>query len=189
VLKRIAVIVAWVVATLATASITLAAVDQAGRQVSDRPAVPVAAEDLSARVTSTTTTTEPPPETTTTEAIDGSTTTSEAVTTTSTAPSASATTTSTTAPQASSTTTAPPSPATKSKATAGGTVVVSVSGSTLTLISAVPAQGYDVEVESPGPGEEVEVWFEKRDETVEYRVRASAEDGDVVWDVEVEHDD
>ncbi len=158
-LKRLAVIAAWVVATLATATITLAAVGAAGSEVSDRPAMPISSQDLAARFASTTT----QPDVTTTAAATSTTPTTLAETTTSTS------TTSTTHPAP---TTTVPSPTTT--ATAGGQtstyeqpgvgrVTIKVSGSEVTYVSAVVlGSGYRVEVEKYGPPTVV-VKFEERD--------------------------
>lgn len=175
--KRIAVIAAWVVATFATAAITLAAVGQAGHEVSERPAVPVSAEDLVAAVETTTTTTA-----VTTTSLD--TTGDDPSTTTSTSTPASS---STTAPEAGASSTTVAATTTESRNTPGGTVTVIASGSSLSLASAIPAQGFSADVESAS-GQEIEVRFEKQDETVEYRIKARLEDGVITWEIRTETD-
>jgi len=172
--KRLAVAAVWVAATVGTAAITLAAVGQAGNGVSERPAVPVSAEDLVAVVTAETTTSAP---SSTTSGV-----TSTTVMATSTVPSSPST---VTTAGSSSTTLTTGASTTASRATPGGTVTVSVSGGTLGLASAIPAQGFGVDVESSG-GQEVEVKFEKHDESVEYLVKAHLEDGVVKWEVTTE---
>ena len=178
--KRIALVAAWVVATLATAAITLAAVSQAGHEVSERPAVPVSAEDLAASVAggSTSSTLE--------SAVPTAGATS---TTTTTAGSSTTASSSTVAAGGSSTTSGSTVVAvfTESRTTPGGTVTVAVSGSTLTLSSAIPAQGFDADIESNG-STEVEVKFEKHDDPVEYRVKARLEDGEIRWEIRTEVD-
>ena len=175
--KRIAIVAAWVVATIATAAITLAAVGQAGHRVSERPSVPVSAEDLAASVTggstsSTVGTTQPvagPTSMTTTTA--GSSTTSSP-----------STTMATSGPSTTSGTSVALAFFTESRTTAGGTVTVAVSVSTLSLSSAIPAQGFDADIHSNG-STEVEVRFQKHDESVEYRVKARLEDGVIRWEI------
>jgi len=179
--KRIALVAAWVVATLATAAITLAAVSQAGHEVSERPAVPVSAEDLAASVaggsTSSTLESAVPTAgaTSTTMATAGSSTTASSSTTV--------------AAGGSSTTSGSAVVAVfaESRTTPGGTVTVAVSGSTLTLSSAIPAQGFDADIEHEG-GNEIEVRFEKHDESEEYRVKARLEDGEIWWEIRTEVD-
>lgn len=157
-LKRVAVIAAWVVATMATATITLAAVGAAGREVSVRPAMPISSTELAARFAATTTT-QPASGTTL-----GTTTAPSTLAETTTSTSA---TTSTTQPV--STTTAPPP--TTTSASAGqtttyeqpgvGRVTIKVSGGDVTYVtSVVLGSGYHVEVDDRGP-EKVVVKFER----------------------------
>ena len=169
--KRIAVVVAWVVATFATAAITLAAVGQAGQGVADSPAVPVPAQDLAVEVAATT------------SASSSSSTTSSPTT----SPGASGTVTTTTAAvdpgSAASTTTVLLGLQADSRVTAGGTVFVVVVGSELSLSSAVPAAGFGVEVESGGPGG-IEVKFESHDRSIEIVVVVSLENGAITWEID-----
>ena len=55
VLKRLGVILLWLLATIGTVSLTYAAVTQADRAVTDAPAGPVAGADIAARIATTTT--------------------------------------------------------------------------------------------------------------------------------------
>jgi hypothetical protein len=71
--------------------------------------------------------------------------------------------------------------------TPGGTVVVSLQGGRLSLVSATPAAGYAVEVEESGP-DEVVVVFEGG-EGNEIRVRAVVEDDEISFEVETGEDD
>ncbi len=182
-LKRLGVIVVWLLATLGTASLTYAAVSQAGGAVSDTPAVPVAAADIVARVSTTAaaSTTLPlelpttlPTEVPTTSIVSGTSTTT-AVSPGTTVASGGSTTTS-------ATTTTTPSAHTEWKTIPGvGTVGVSVSGDSVTLVSAQPVAPYDVDVEHSGP-DRVEVEFDSG--ASEYKVIAEAEAGVVSWQVE-----
>lgn len=178
--KRIAVVVAWVVATFATAAITLAAVGQAGRQVSERPELPVSAADLMAGIdtsTSTSTSTEGTTSTTPTTTAGGS------------LPSSS--TTSTTAATSGSSTTSGGTilmgTIHESRTTAGGTVSVTATGETLMLASAIPAQGFSAEIHTSGTTE-IEVRFESHDGSIEYRVKARLEDGEIRWEIRTDID-
>jgi hypothetical protein len=181
--KRFGVIALWVMATVGTASITLAAVSQVGGQVSERPAVPIAGADLvipttvaapstsSSTVTTVApTTTEPVASTVTTQATS----TTHATTTTATNPATTTTVASTTTAVSQSVTTS----------LIGGTVTVRHSGSTVTLISAVPASGFTADVESGGPNQ-VEVEFKSGNHESKYH--ASISDGRL--DVETEEGD
>ena len=161
----------WLLATLGTASLTYAAVSQAGRAVGDTPAVPVAAADIAARVSTSVAVSS-------TVAAEPSTTSSTDVTTTSVG-SANTSTTSTTSTTA-------PTAHTEWKTVPGvGTVGVSVSGDSVTFVSAQPVAPYDVDVEHSGPGYvEVEFWASEASGETEYKVRAEAEDGVVSWQVE-----
>ncbi len=64
----------------------------------------------------------------------------------------------------------------------GGTVVVEASGGAVSLVSAVPNPGYEVEVDDAGP-DEVRVEFESDDSKSEVRVR-----WDGGWDIEERED-
>jgi len=167
VLKRLAVIVAWVVATFATATITLAAVGRAGGEVSDRPAVPISGVELAARFATATTTI---PGSTTT---DGSTTTGGSTTTT-----RSGTTTTTPAPT---TTTAPVATTTAASQTFTyeqenvGRVTIKVEGSKVTYVSSVVlGSRYSAHLEPED--DKVVVEFEG-DESPDYTFTAEVKNG------------
>lgn len=182
-LKRLGVIVVWLLATLGTASLTYAAVSQADRAVGDAPAVPVAAADIAARVSTTVpvSSTLPAEPSTTTPA--GVTTTSVAVTTSTTTLASSSATGAPGTTIATSTSSGTTQAAhTEYKTIPGvGTVGVSVSGDSVTLLSVQPVAPYDFEVEHSGPEQvEVEFWWGEN----EHKVRAEAEDGVVAWQVE-----
>ena len=173
-LKRLAVIVAWVVATFATATITLAAVGRAGGEVSDRPAVPISGVELAARFATATTTipgsstavpTTLPPTIDTTLA-EGSTTTDGSTTTT-------ATTTTTTA-SGTTTTTAASQTLTYEQENVGR-VTIKVEGSKVTYVSSVVYGGYHVEGYEPEDGKVVVVF--EGDETPDYTFTAEVKNG------------
>ena len=171
-LKRIGVVVVWLLATLGTAALTYAAVSQADRAVSDDPAMPVSAADIAARV-STAVTTAP-------EGSTSTSTTAPVASTTSVATTATAPVTTTTTPAATTTTTAPQSQTEWKTVSGVGVVGVFIDGDEVSLISASPVNPYHAEVEENGP-ERVEVKFEA--ESSEYRVRAEVRDGRLVWEV------
>jgi len=173
--KRLAIVAGWVVATSATAAITLAAVGQAGREVADRPAVPISAEDLVAGVGESTSTTQATTSTTSTVATGGS----AASSSTSTTESGSSTTIGGTIL---------PGLITESRTTPGGTVSVTASSGKLTLSAAIPAQGFTAEINTSGPTE-IEVRFESHDDSAEYRVKASLESGEIHWEIRSDIDD
>jgi hypothetical protein len=117
------------------------------------------------------------------EALAASSTTAAAPTSTSGAVSTTTSSTfpaSTTAPGGASTTTGAATVA--ARQTPGGTVVVSLQGGRLALVSATPAPGYSVEVEESGP-DEVRVAFEAGEDG-EVRVRAVVSSGKVEFSVE-----
>jgi hypothetical protein len=170
-LKRIGVVAVWLLATLGTASLTYAAVSQAGEAVGDNPAVPVAASDIAARVSTTvagaTTTVATTIGTTTTPTTDGT-----VGSTTTSIPSATT---------AAATTTTGAAAHTEWKTVPGvGTVGVSVSGGSVSLVSAQPVAPFYVELERGGP-EQVVVKFES--EGSEYQVQAEVHQGALVWEV------
>jgi hypothetical protein len=172
--KRIGVVAAWIAATVATSAITLAAVGQAGGEVSDRPAMPVSAQELAARVAPVSTSSSAAVSTT----LGAATTTSGATSTTTTLATPPTT-------SGSTGTSAPAGPVTESRTTPGGTVTVTLDGSVLSLASAIPAQGFDADIDSEGPSE-IEVKFEKHDESVDYIIRASVDDGEITWEIHTE---
>lgn len=196
-LRRFGVVLLWILATLGTATLTYAAVSQAGGAVGDAPAAPVASAEIAARVSTTSTTTVAPgstttvvPETTaavvpeTTAAVVPETTTTAAAASTSTTPQTTSSIVTTTT--AAATTTTVSAPHTEWKTVTGvGSVAVSVSGNTVAFVAAQPVAPFGVSVEESGP-ERVEVKFEAED--VEWRVRAEAEGGVVRWEVESDDD-
>lgn len=174
-LKRLGVILLWLLATIGTASLTYAAVTQADRAIGDAPAGPVAGADIAARISTTTAPVEEATAATTT-------TTTLSLVTDSTATTVSPSTTIASPPttvSASPTTTAAAS--TQWKTVPGvGTVGVAVSGDSVTFKTAQPVAPYDVDVEDDGP-ETVVVEFES--ESADYLVRAEVRDGQLVWEV------
>lgn len=179
VLKRLGVILLWLLATVGTVSLTYAAVTQADRAVTDAPAGPVAGADIAARIATTTT-------------AAGTDTTGAVVTTTTVTVPATAVTATTVV---TSTTLSPPTTTAATTTTTSaastewhtvpgvGTVGVSVAGTAVTLVSATPVAPYSVDVENDGP-ERVEVDFESGE--TRYRVRAEVVDGEIDWDVSQE---
>ena len=161
-LKRIGIVAAWVVATFATATITLAAVGRAGSEVSDRPAMPISGAELAARfATSTTART----------VLDTTVTSGTTATTTQPA---------TTTEPGSTTSTTPPTTTIGAQhltyeQPGVGRVTISVQGSSVTYVSSVVlGSGFHAEVSDHGP-EQVEVHFEG--EEGEYTFTASVHDG------------
>ena len=150
----------WLAATVVAGAAAWGAVRLAGDETAEQAVRPMSASEVAALATST----------------------SLAVTTTSNPPTSDSstlpTTTSTSAP-AGVTSTIPA--ATAARQTRGGTVVVSLEGERVSLVSATPAPGYAVEIEEAGPGE-VRVSFEGP--AGEVQVRAAASGGQVVWEVE-----
>jgi len=184
--KRVGVIALWVLATVGTASITMAAVNQVGERVTQQAAVPIDSEDLlaSPAVQALALTTTVPP------------TTVDSVATTTSAATSSTLADSTTTTAASSSTTSPPASTsttssqgvTVSRSLVGGTVRITYSGNSVTYVSAVPAAGglWTVEVKNHGP-EEVVVEFESEDH--ESHFKASVENGELVIDIEESDED
>ncbi|MFH1104621.1 MAG: hypothetical protein V1757_06725 [Actinomycetota bacterium] len=180
-LKRIGIVTAWVVATFATATITLAAVGRAGSEVSDRPAMPISGAELAARF-ATSTTTRTVLDTTVTTGTTATTT--QPVTTTRIVPDTTVT-SGTTAMTTQPVTTTEPGSTTSTTTTGAqnltyeqpgvGRVTISVQGSSVTYVSSVVlGSGFHAEVSDHGP-EQVEVHFEG--EESEYRFTASVQDG------------
>ena len=175
VLKRIGFIVAWVVATFATATITLVAVGRAGSEVSERPAVPISSSELAARFAASTTVAGATSATPVTTAAGAETTVAADV-------SSVPTTISTTTTQPAGTTS--PAAATSTTTTAQnltyeqpgvGRVTISRSGSEVAYVtSVVLGSGYHAEVSNDGP-EKVEVKFEG--DSNEYVFTARVVDG------------
>jgi hypothetical protein len=67
-------------------------------------------------------------------------------------------------------------------------VSASCTGSSVRLVSATPADGYRVEVGSRGPGE-VEVTFQRADESSQTQVKAVCSSGSPRFSTEVERED
>lgn len=99
----------------------------------------------------------------------------------------SSTSTSTTSTVPSSSTTTPSdtsdssAPIQRAIASAGGTVVVSIAGNSVVLVSASPADGYSADIRKDGP-DEVDVRFEAGD--AESRIEVRVQNGQVRQDVE-----
>lgn len=198
--RRAGVILVWVLATIGTASVTLAAVSRVGGEVTNRPAVPVSAEDLvlasvnpAAPAVAPGTEASSPAPITTTAAVDWV---GLDPPTTSMPPESDPVVTpsgGTEAPQSSSatepattaaTTTQPPAPPAVTTVLIGGTVTVQQNGGSVTLISAVPASGFTADVEAAGPSE-VQVEFKSPGHESKYAARVeggqlsvSTEEGD-----------
>jgi len=186
--KRVGVFAVWILATLGTASITLAAVSRVGGEVTERPAVPVAGADLA------TTTIQPspseapgitaPPGTVAVEpgAVVASTSASISTSPSAAPPVSSSLSTSpsstvagpsaTSSTSTTTTTSAAPQPPV-STALVGGTVTVQRSGSSVTLISAVPASGFTADIEKAGPSK-VEVEFKSENHESQFQAEVSS---------------
>jgi len=189
--KRLGVIAVWILATLGTASITLAAVSRVGGEVTERPAVPVAGADLATsttqRSTSAASGTAGPSgsvavdptavvESTTTVVVSDSSlalsgTTVPTVTIADSTATSSASTSTTSVASTTTTTASAPQPPV-STVLVGGTVTVQQSGNSVTLISAVPTSGFTAEVEKSGPSK-VEVEFTSENHESNYQAEIS----------------
>jgi hypothetical protein len=143
----------WLAATAATGAVAWGAVRLAGEQTAEQAVRPMTARQVEALAASSTTATAP---------------------TGGTLPA------STTSPGGASTTTA--APAVAARQTPGGTVVVSLQGGRLSLVSATPVAGFAVEVEESGPDEVVVVFEGAEDDEV--RVRAFVSSGEAEFSVE-----
>ena len=190
--KRIGVVVLWVLATVGTASITLAAVNSVGDHVTEQAAVPIDSEDLLASpavqaLSSTTTTTIAEINTTVPDpTFDMSTTTTSVTTTTAGGGGESS---GTTAPPVSSTTTSTTAAGVwVYRATDGGTVTVWFDGVSVTQPGVVTESGWTSKIEKSGPSEVV-VEFESVSTEREVHYHASVEDGQLVIDIDESHDD
>jgi hypothetical protein len=155
--------VLWLAATAATGAVAWGAVRLAGEQTAEQAIRPMTARQVEELAASSTTAAAP---TSTTGAVS--------TTTSNTFPA------STTLPGGASTTTGAATVA--ARQTPAGTVVVSLQGGRLSLVSATPAPGYSVEVEEAGP-DEVMVVFEAGEDG-EVRVRAVVSSGEVEFSVE-----
>ena len=171
----------WLAATAATGAVAWGAVRLAGEQTAEEAMRPLTAHQVEALAVSSTTgaaagTSTRPVTTSAVSTTGPGATTTAAATTTTAAGTATTTTTGTEA-----------NPVVAARRTPGGTVVVSLQGERLSLASATPAAGFSVEVEEAGP-DEVVVVFEGG-EGEEIRVRASAEDDEILFEVEIGEDD
>jgi hypothetical protein len=153
--------VLWLAATAATGAVAWGAVRLAGEQTAEQAVRPMTVRQVEALAAASTTAT-----TGTTRPATTS--------TSSTSPAAG-----TTGAPAASTTTGAATVA--ARQTAGGTVVVSLQGGRLSLVSATPAAGFSVDVEESGP-DEVVVFFEAG-EGGEVRVRAAVSSGEAEFSV------
>lgn len=210
-MKRVALVVAWVAATFATALVAWSAVRIAGDQVGERPVEPLSAAEAAAlpggpsATTSPTstigpgTTAAPAPSVETTEpapagpaAAPASSTSSVSPSTTAgSAPPASTTTTSrppapaptTTSSAVTTTTTTASAPAAETRAyqLKGGSVVIEFVPGRVTLRSASPKAGWSMEVKNRGP-DEVRVEFESPSGDSDLRARWSS--GRLVVDID-----
>lgn len=183
-LKRIGVVVLWILATIGTASITLAAVSSVGDHVTEQAAVPIDSEDLLASpavqaLASTTTTTT---EATAATVADTSTTTGPSTTTTT---ASTGGTTGTTTGTSSTTTTAAQGE-TVARTLVGGTVIVYHQGNSVTFVSGTAASGFSMEKKKGGP-DEVIVEFES--ESHESHYQATVENGQLVIEIDESHGD
>lgn len=157
----------WLAATAATGAVAWGAVRLAGEQTAEQAVRPMTARQVEALAASSTT---------------------GAATSTSTRPvNTSAVSTTTTAVGTTTTTAAEAGPVVAARQTPGGTVVVSLQGGRLSLVSATPAAGFFVEVEESGP-DEVVVVFEGG-EGSEILVRASVEYDEISFEIETGEDD
>jgi len=166
--KRVLLFVAlWAAATAVTGAAAWGAVRLAGEQTAEQAVRPMTARQVEALAASSTT---------------------GAATSTSTRPvNTSAVSTTTTAVGTTTTTAAEAGPVVAARQTPGGTVVVSLQGGRLSLVSATPAAGFFVEVEESGP-DEVVVVFEGG-EGSEILVRASVEYDEISFEIETGEDD
>jgi hypothetical protein len=195
--KRIGVVTLWVLATVGTASITLAAVGQVGDRVTQQAAIPIDSADLLASpaiaaLASTTTvpaTTTAPDEVTTTitDLTEPTTTTSAATgTTTAGTPTTTSSFATSTTTSSSTTTTAAPVGVNSSYALEGGTVTIHHSGDSVSYVSGLPkGSGWSMEVKNRGPSQVV-VEFES--DSHESRFSVEVDNGELVVDIE-EHDE
>ena len=169
----------WLAATAATGAVAWGAVRLAGEQTAEQAVRPMTARQVEALAASSTT---GAATSTATRPI-----TTSSVSTTSTGPTTTAAATTTTAVGTTTTTAAEAGPVIAARQTPGGTVVVSLQGGRLSLVSATPAAGFFVEVEESGP-DEVVVVFEGG-EGSEILVRASVEYDEITFEIETGEDD
>lgn len=164
----------WLAATAATGAVAWGAVRLAGEQTAEQAVHPMTVRQVEALASgttamATTTSTRPAPASTSSTGPASTTTTTSATTT---AAPATSTSTSTT----------DGAPILAARQTRGGTVVVSLQGGRLSLVSATPAPGYSVEIVESGP-DVVVVAFEGAEDD-EVRVRAFVSSGGVEFSVD-----
>jgi cytoskeletal protein RodZ len=185
--RRLALVLAWLGATVLAVGVASAAVGTVRNQVTDRPqttdpffaAAPVA--DASSTTLGATTTL--PATSATTTTLASTTTTLASTTLANTVPTTSATTTTTRPPT---TTTAPPTtPITTTHDLVGGSVTITAASPNVSLVGAVPSSGFTVKVENAGPSE-VRVEFDS--ESWESEFSAKWDDGELKVRTD-EHDD
>lgn len=178
-LRKVGVVLLWLLATLGTASLTYAAVSSAGSAVGVDPSPPVAGADIAARISTTTSSTDAaaPP-----TSLPGTTAVPPSMPVSPTTIPTGATTTTVATTTASTTTSGAPTQHWKT-VPGVGTVGVAVSGGSVTLVSATPVAPYQVDIEDDGP-EKVEVEFDS--DGADYKVRAMVRDGQLVWETESE---
>jgi hypothetical protein len=185
---------AWLIATAAAAGVALAVVGAAGDQVVDEAVRPLSVREVEALGAAAPAGTAAPGESpaatvpgTGDPAVTSSTTGTTAAPPTSTVGTTATTTTSpaaapTTTAASPATTTAPEQAKVDSRQITGGTVVVRWTAAGVELVSASPADGFDLDVDARGP-EKVEVTFESEDLKSEYSAEVS--DGELVVQVQV----
>ena len=190
--RTVLLVTVWMAATLAVGAVAMLVVRSAGDRVSEEAVIPLSAREIEALRTTTSAapldagtgaelpvdSTAPAPTTgapattegdPTTTAPDPSTTVLETSTTvyeTSTTVLETTTTTSVT------TTTAGDTARNTAYTLAGGTVVIRFDGETVSLVSATPNPGYQVEVEARGP-DQVAVEFEGQDGSSHFKAEVS----------------
>lgn len=184
-LRRLGVIVLWVLATVGTASITLAAVGQVGEHTTEQAAVPIDSADLRSspaiqRLATTTTTTTAA---ITTVPIDPTATSITLGTTTSTSAATQTGSTSSTAAPATTTATTAASEVVWSHMN-GGSIAVRVQGDAVTLVTVqVTGSGWIAEIKNQGP-ESVVVELENESLDLETHFQATVEHGELVVQIE-----
>ncbi len=206
-MRRFALVVAWLGATVLVTTTAWAVVSAVENRVSDRPLTPLIATTVAANDQTTTTTTLPPvtdpsaeeapsttdhEPTTTTTTVPRTTITTEGsvgstgnggprVTTTTTTTSTTVPTTTTTE-DTTTTTTSPDEWETKTVGSPGGTVTIRHRPGEVVLIATQAAPGFYVEVDDTGPPE-VKVEFEDFADTVKVKVKIRYENGVLVEDI------
>ncbi len=197
-MRRSALVVAWLGATVLVTTTAWAVVSAVENRVSDRPLTPLIATTVAANDQTATTTTLPPvtdpsaeeapsttdhePTTTTTTVPRTTTTTEGSVGSTGNGGPRVTTTTTTTSTTVPTTTTSPDEWETKTVGSPGGTVTIRHRPGEVVLIATQAAPGFYVEVDDPGPPE-VKVEFEDFADTVKVEVKIRYENGVLVEDI------